>query len=303
MSNPKVDSIQAAFLARIFRAFPISSGCGKIANKPLLKKLLPTSGPVWATTRDGSFLQCYLDDYVGRSIYYFGDLDPKLSWILKTTLRTGDEFIDVGANIGLLTILGSRLVGREGKVLAVEPQPKVITCLEEAIDKNECRNVTLARCGVGHHAGRLTLHIPKGNLGSATFADISGVETSAHEVPVKTLESLCREHQFMSPRLVKLDVEEWEAEVVAGAEEIWKITPPAAIIFEMRERIRIPETEAGRRMVALGYRFYRIPRNWFRPKIVRSDEGFSKEVTHDVFAVHESHSCLELGFSARDVVE
>ena len=294
---------RAALLAKVFRAFPIYSGCGKIAGKSSLQSLLPSPGPVWSTCRWGSWLQCHLDDYVGRAVFYFGDLDPKLSWIMKKTLRPGDHFIDVGANIGLLTFLGSKLVGDTGRVLAVEPQPKVITCLENAIERNGSKNVTLARCGVGQEPGQLDLHVPTGNLGSASFAELPDESTETFQVPVRTLSDLLQEHSFQNARLVKLDVEEWEAEAIAGASEIWEKTPPPGVIFEFREQKKIPETEVGKRLAALGYRFYRIPRNWFRPQLVRSEEGFSKKVTHDVFAVHESTSCLDLGFSKRDVIE
>lgn len=222
---------------------------------------------------------------------------------MQKTLRPGDQFIDVGANIGLLTFLGSQLVGDSGRVLAVEPQPKVISCLENALERNESKNITLARCGVGQEPGQLDLHVPAGNLGSASFAELPGEATESFQVPVRTLTDLLQEHDFQSARLVKLDVEDWEAEVIAGAEEVWKDSPPPGIIFEFREKKRIPDTEVGRRLTALGYHFYRIPRNWFRPQLIRSDEGFSKEVTHDVFAVHESTSCLDLGFSEREIVE
>lgn len=301
-STPNVTR-RATLLAKIFRAFPLYSGCGNIANKPLLRSLLPDPGPVWSTCRWGSQLQCYLDDYVGNSVFYFGDLDPKLSWILQTTLRPGDHFVDVGANIGLLTFLGSQLVGDSGKVLAVEPQPKVITCLENALKKNQSTNVILARCGVGQEPSQLDLHVPAGNLGSASFTELPGQATETFSVPVRTLTDLLTEHDFLNTRLIKLDVEDWEAEVIAGAEEIWKNTPPPGIIFEFREKKTIPETEVGRRMAALGYRFYRIPRNWFRPQLIRSNAGFSNKVTHDVFAVHESVTCQELGFSPQQVVE
>ena len=246
---------------------------------------------------------CYLDDYVGRSVLYFGDLDPKLSWILQKTLRPGDQFIDVGANIGVLTFLGSQLVGDSGRVLAVEPQPKVISCFENALEKNQSKNITLARCGVGQQAGQLELHVPQGNLGSASFSELPDNNTEKFLVSVRTLTELMQEHDIQNPRLVKLDVEDWEAEVVAGAEEIWKESPPLGIIFEFREETRIPETEVGRRLAALGYRFYRIPRSWFRPKLVRSDEGFSQKVTHDVFAVHESTTCLDLGFAKHEIID
>ena len=294
---------RATILAKLFRIFPLYSGCGQISNKPALQRLVPEPGPVWAKCRWGAWLQCYLDDYVGKSVFYFGDLDPKLSWILKKTLRPGDQFIDVGANIGLLTFLGSQLVGNSGRVLAVDPQPKIITCLENALERNNSKNITLARCGVGQEPGQLTLHVPAGNLGSASFTELPGQSTETFQVPVRTLTDLLQEHHFQTARLVKLDVEEWEAEVVAGAEEVWKDTPPPGLIFEFREKKRIPETEVGKRLESLGYRFYRIPRNWFRPQLVRSDEGFSRSVTHDVFAVHESTTCAELGFSKREVVE
>lgn len=295
-------SLRSTFLAKVFRSLPFYSGCGNLSNKKQFKKLLRGSGPVWAQCRWGSWLKCYLDDYVGRSVYYFGDLDPKLSWILQTVLRPGDSFVDVGANIGLLTTLGSQLVGPEGRVLAVEPQPRVLRCLREALERNQYKNVTIAACGVAKEEGRLQLHVPAGNLGSASFSSLPAREVETFDVEVSTLSNLMEKHQLSQARLIKLDVEDWEAEVIAGALEIWRKNPPPAIIYEHREKENISSSEAGQLLQELGYQFYRIPRKWLRPQLIRSDKGFSPKVTHDVFAVHESTNCQELGFPAACVI-
>ena len=49
--------------------------------------------------------------------------EPDIGWLLMRALRPGDFAIDVGANVGFFTLMMAKLVGPEGKVLAVEPGP------------------------------------------------------------------------------------------------------------------------------------------------------------------------------------
>lgn len=290
----------------ILRTLPIVSGPGNLANGKCLRRFATAREAVWMKTRWDDSLLCFLDDYIGRSVAYFGDLDPKLSWILSTVLRPGDDFIDVGANVGLLTTLGAKLVGKEGRVLAIEPQPRILDYLRATLEKNALTQVIVAPVGVSDVDDTLQMHIPKNNLGGASFChELSNISGTV-EVVVRKFSELLFEHEFTHPRLVKMDVEGWEAEVIRGALPIWKETPPPAIIFEFREApdTLVRETKAGRLLSELGYQFYRLPRKLFKPCLlsVESEAMRDVAVSHDVFAVHCSTSPIELGFQSEQVV-
>jgi hypothetical protein len=71
------------------------------------------------TTEDDIPLRCRLPDVIQNYVYLFGTWEPDLTAFMRRRLRPGDTFIDVGANIGYLSTLGSKLVGPHGVVVAI----------------------------------------------------------------------------------------------------------------------------------------------------------------------------------------
>jgi len=79
----------------ITRKYPFYSGCGTIANSHLMDMIAPPSRFGWARSIGGEVL-VPLDDLVGRALYFFGDLDPKVTWVIRRLLEPGDIALDIG---------------------------------------------------------------------------------------------------------------------------------------------------------------------------------------------------------------
>src|SRR3954447_9594533 len=93
------------------------------------------------TTRDGLHYAGMTDDMVPAYMYLFGTWEPNITGYVKRALRTGDTFIDVGANIGYFSMLASKLVGPGGSVVALEASPEFYEIVQENIRLNNCGNV------------------------------------------------------------------------------------------------------------------------------------------------------------------
>src|SRR5947208_1901642 len=110
-------------ISSIAHMYPFYSGCGTIANsRPMDVMAPPLSDLVWARSVGGEVL-VPLDDLVGRALYFFGDLDPKLTWVIRRLLEPGDIALDIGANLGFLSLFMAKIVGAHGAVHAFEPNP------------------------------------------------------------------------------------------------------------------------------------------------------------------------------------
>jgi FkbM family methyltransferase len=72
-------------------------------------------------------------------------------------LRTGDRYIDAGANIGQLTLAASKRVGATGEVIAIEPHPAIYRYLTGNLDLNRCGNVRSMQIALGDRAGEVAL--------------------------------------------------------------------------------------------------------------------------------------------------
>ncbi|MCC6321420.1 MAG: FkbM family methyltransferase [Phycisphaerales bacterium] len=102
-----------------------------------------------------------------------------LQLLMKSVLRSGETFIDVGANIGLVSLLASWLVGDSGTVIAYEPNPEVRQRLSDHVTRNRVRNIRTREFALGDRPSRLTLTTIGKNTGSATLGDVP-VELQPH---------------------------------------------------------------------------------------------------------------------------
>ena len=140
-------------------------------------------------------------------------------------LRPGDLFVDVGANAGAYMLLASGVAGASS--IAVEPSPATFGYLKRNIQLNDLTSrVTPVRAALGRSEGKLRL---TENLGTENFVRPDGQDGPSIEVPVTTLDELLRES---NPVLIKVDVEGFETEVFAGAEQTFSRTSLQVMIVE-----------------------------------------------------------------------
>jgi FkbM family methyltransferase len=160
--------------------------------------------------------------------------------LLSDLLRPGDSFVDVGANIGHLTLTAARRVGLAGRVLSFEPNPAVCTRLRGHVAKNDLGQiVTVHNIALADRAGSLRLSVPIEGSGGATLgrlgSEYSGGVSSQHEVTVAIGDDLCQDLQ--SPSVIKVDVEGFEAFVIRGLSRTISRCRPALIVEAWPEHL------------------------------------------------------------------
>lgn len=229
-------SLRQSLVATLLRHYPLYSGAGTLANSKLVATLAGTSREsVWCPTSGGDVL-APLHDYVGRAAFYCGDLDPKISWVCKKLVNPGDTVCDIGANIGIVTLLLSRLVGDAGKVFAFEPNPICYEALTAAIARNRMTNVLAQPIALGSQTEERDLSIPSDNAGAASLLETTGPASGkTTRVSVRTLDEFVDEHKISKIQFMKLDVEGFESEVFKGSHRVLEALRPDAILFEMNE--------------------------------------------------------------------
>src|SRR5687768_13366252 len=93
-------------LAAVLHRYPFLTGVGRVANSGVIRALAgDLRGTGWARTTNGALVLTPLDDYTGRATYFIGDIDPTISRLCGMLLRRGDVALDIGANIGIVTML------------------------------------------------------------------------------------------------------------------------------------------------------------------------------------------------------
>jgi FkbM family methyltransferase len=142
---------------------------------------------------------------------------------IRSHLREGSVFVDVGANAGYYTLLASKLVGNKGYVYAIEPIPSTVALLEANVKLNNCTNVMVYRVAAWSSKGKLTLNVPASMYGWAS------VMQKGRSVMVKaeTIDNILR--NVGSVDILKVDVEGAELQVLQGAKEVLKRTKHIAL--------------------------------------------------------------------------
>jgi FkbM family methyltransferase len=144
-------------------------------------------------------------------------------------LRPGDLFVDIGANIGAFTILASGVAG--ARTVAFEPAPLASGCLHRNIRLNNLSDrVTPRDVALGSRAGKVQM-----TAGLGTENHIMGASNGVESVEVEMC-TLDAELGDKDPTVIKMDVEGFESEVVAGGRKVLIKRSLLALIMEKTEQ-------------------------------------------------------------------
>lgn len=177
--------------------------------------------------------------YIGRFLEYRGSYEEPMLRTISRLLRPGMRVLDVGANIGVHTMVAAHRVGQTGEVVAVEPQRETSRRLRENIALNQLSNVRVHQVALGSAAGTGRIHhVSRANDGMATMRlGDRELAASSELVEVTTLGQVVAEAWGgAGPDLIKIDVEGGELAVLEGGAETFRRNPPSYVLVECIER-------------------------------------------------------------------
>ena len=216
--------------------------------------------------RDGLRIVITPGDETSRAVFVSGMYEPAVMLVLRRLLLRGAVFVDVGAQIGLYTLLGSRWTAGGGHVYSFEPSSRELAVLRENVELNDLRNVTVTAAAVHERAGRAVLHIASADhRGQNTLASsfgYEGIEEDGQEaVDLVTLDDLWTARHWRRPDVIKIDAEGAELHVLRGAAGLLRDARPA-VVFEVNETLLRASgasvDEVGQFFKALDYQMYRV---------------------------------------------
>jgi FkbM family methyltransferase len=176
-----------------------------------------------ARTRFGRRLAGATSEILQQHVYYFGEWESDLTAWITNSLGPGDVMIDVGANVGYFSLLGSRLVGKAGAVVAIEASPRIHDVLRSNLALNRAENVRSVNVAASDSHGTVSLFAGyEAHLGVASVVRDQGAGIEA-EVPTVPLADILTPDEIRRTRLIKIDVEGAEWSVLTGARDLWDL--------------------------------------------------------------------------------
>jgi FkbM family methyltransferase len=283
----KMITIRQKILASITRYYPLKSGCLKVANLGLFKKITGMQNdPAWADVPGGK-VKARTNELIGRTVFYLGDLDKRLTWISTQLINPGDIVVDAGANIGIMTLLFAKLSGKHGKVYSFEPNPLIYKDLRDAIQRSSYSNISSHMLALGEEQGELILSVPESNLGLGTLIRASSEKCCNYNVAVTTLSEFASLKQIKQINLLKIDVEGFEHKLLLGTKDLLKKSPPDFIIFELNNfKGKAKEQDVIKLLKYFNYKFISIPKCLFKMYTTKFNENMnSVELGNDLIAI------------------
>jgi FkbM family methyltransferase len=171
------------------------------------------------------------DDAIVSGSLALGCYETFVTDVLEALLRPGMTFFDVGANIGIYTALGARIVGSTGRVVAVEPGPGNVAIIQETVRLNRFENVTVAARAAGDRAEQVSLYLCGDNPADHRLHDSTGRRPQV-TVETVTLDALAVECGLVRADVVKIDTQGSEAAVFAGMTQLLAAKPAPIIVAE-----------------------------------------------------------------------
>lgn len=190
----------------------------------------------------------FIDVAHSRPSYVLGTAEPEMQQFLQANVKPGGVVLDLGANIGFLSLVSAALVGPEGRVVAYEPFPENAAALRRNVLLNRLTTVEVVQAAVSCQAGTASFSVGRsdqdGSLVERQGAGSISVTTVAIDDEMQRL--------GLRPTVIKIDIEGAEGEAIVGMRGILASARPV-VVCEMHETVHDPDHPVRRTLHDLGY--------------------------------------------------
>jgi FkbM family methyltransferase len=186
----------------------------------------------------GVSMRLYTDSALSRAIFR-GNFELLERQFVNRFLKSGDNFVDAGANVGLFTLIAARCIGPHGSVHSFEPCRRTWQRLQENVSLNGFTNVTAHQVALSESRSRVPLYVSTNGADALNSLGQGMLNSQAtHEmVNTETLDHFA-ESSGLADRLVliKIDVEGWETFAIRGGTHLLNRPATPTLIVEFNER-------------------------------------------------------------------
>ena len=183
----------------------------------------------------GYVFACDLRDTIAREACFTGQYEPQETLLLHSLLRPGHCFVDVGANWGYHTLLAAHLVGKSGRVISFEPDPRLFPILQRNIEQNNLTQVTALQVAAADAAGELPMAgfaLGDGNFGLSRLV-VNGDAAGVFNVATERLDDALVKLGVDAIDLLKMDIEGAEGLALSGLAEYLQAGRVQRLLLEL----------------------------------------------------------------------
>ena len=192
--------------------------------EPIRKFFYRIKEPVCVCDFDGHLkMKLCLDEHMQSQIFWYGYYSRDIVLLMNRILLPGMVVLDVGANIGEITMAAAQRVGSNGRVYSFEPMTTLYDCLTEHLKMNGIDHVTPITKGLSDKIGVATIFRAEATFkdgsrhdGLGTLYPTASRSDVVGDIELTTMDEFCAESNITRIDLVKIDVEGAELAVLKG---------------------------------------------------------------------------------------
>ena len=135
-------------------------GTARLLSSYARTRYQPQKSVIRVTTAVGDTFDADLSSSLEWHLWAFGGFETHFAELFSHLVGPGERCVDVGANVGVHTVRLGQLVGRDGEVIAIEPDPDVVLRTERNITLNGLANVRVINAAASDLPGEMQLYRP-----------------------------------------------------------------------------------------------------------------------------------------------
>jgi FkbM family methyltransferase len=242
---------------RLWKPFPTPWLVALVRRVPKLAVAIPPGRTVIFHSYLGDLNVVIDTTYPMERKMLSGIYEPSTLQVIHQFVSPGAYCLDIGANVGPITLALAKHVGETGRVYAFEPGPPIFQRLEQNVRRNShlVPRIHLYNSGLSEAAGTLWWNEDINNRGNGGLLYTHGVPVS-----VSTVDTFMEQEQIPRIDFVKIDVEGMEEQVLRGGRSVWETFHPV-LYFETFQAFRYRQGRDRFRAIeefltALGYQLF-----------------------------------------------
>ena len=211
-------------------------GSGKLTE--ILLKFLPIPHPkapcIIETLHNFKVIvDPFTDKGIEKVLFLYGTYEEGTLRMMKHLLKDAKTFIDIGANIGIMSLYAAKIMNKKGKIWSFEPLTSTYNILTQNIKLNRFQNIRSENLAIGSRNESLSIYENINiNRGAASLID-DGDSKLKQSVKVIRLDHYLENNKINEPiDCIKIDVEGWELQVLKGATTILTSSNAPVCIIE-----------------------------------------------------------------------
>lgn len=190
-----------------------------------------------------------------KRFFMFNEFEQQLTELVRRHINPSKDIIDVGANIGLFTVLFAKNIDSGRRVLSAEPTLTAMAYLESNVKRNEVKDKVLLYNGVlADRSGNFELHVIPGMEEYSSLGPMAhdAVAKHSHETVIvsgETVDQLVSLHN-LEPGFIKIDTEGAEYSVISGAVQTLKAHKPV-ILSELSHKLLSEQGSSSKELMEM----------------------------------------------------